>query len=776
MGAFRFFPFVLCSIAISLALVGCGGGTSPSAPANVPPLANADDDGAIVADEVVTTILPPVTRPVYTDGPQLPPDTTVTTPWHLTNVRVTFDRAPETFESFCTTFQIEGEAGEDVNLYISPFNGMINQLQFYGGVQTAITGLDADGNRTRSGRGAIFSRWSERDTAAIMRAPGGLIESSGHERDFISVRNDFSWDAGRYRLCLRQSGRVDGAPLPVDYEAEDIAFAWDRYEHTWVRMEATDLNADTTTFVGALAIPGPTLALGEGNVLFAEIYGLPSPFPAERVPALTITVEGFQMDGETLPYRTIVAESNTVPATGREPKMVRVAHDADDGALTKELGRFRGRFGRVLWSVFPALSIVESASLVSVDGNRFARAIWDGRSLHARELPGGRMNLRAELTDPAVVESVRLTLEGPVALERLAEDAPYLLSESGSGFTLRPGNYTLTITPYPEPGGGGTAGPALTARFSIVAGSSSTAIINGTLRAHIESALNSTLTPANEDALLQRLKRVKVDGGTIDRLDGLEKARNLQVLRIPNHRVSDLSPLMTLSRLRVADLSGNRIRDLAPLSGLVQLEELNISHNEVGGLDTLASLAELKILDVSGNRVESLVPLVGLTQLRSLDVSENRLVRLDALAGMVSLRRLDVSGNRVESLAALGGLTDLSELDISRNRIVRLVPLSGLPELTRLNASFNRVADLRPLGGLVRLQWLELDNNRIHDIRPLAGLTGLLRLSFGFNRIADLSALDPMVADGLQVRGRGEQLRHKVPSPNSLHSHDIHTR
>ena len=401
LGAPRSLAFVQSGIAIALTLAGCGDGTSPSVSANAPPVADA---GADQRDDADATVRSTVTQPTYTDGPQLPANTAVTTPWHLLNVRVTFDRAPETFESFCIRFRIEGDVGENVNLYFSPFNSTINQLPFYGGVQTAITGLDADGYRSAGGRGAIFSRWRERDTAAIERAPGGLIESSGHEGDFIGVRNSFDWDEGRYRLCLRKSLCVDGEPLPAGF-------------------------------------------------------------------------------------------------------------DADDGALTMELGRFRGRYGRVTWPVLPALSIIESASLVSVDGNRFSRAIWDGRALRAGELPAGRINLRAELTDPSVVESVRLKLEGPVALERL--------------------------------------------------------------------------------------------------------------------------------------------------------------------------------------------------------------------------RSLDVSSNQVDTLAAL----------------------------THLDAGSNRIADLRPLTGSVRLQRLELDNNRIVDIRPLAGLTGLSRLSIGFNWIADLSAINPLVADGLQVVGRGKQSR-----------------
>lgn len=587
LGAPRSLAFVRCGLAAAFALAGCGDGTSPSVPANAPSVADAGVDQSVDAG---ATVRSPVTQPAYTDGPRLPANTAVTTPWHLLNVRVTFDRAPETFETFCVRFRVEGEVGENVNLYFSPFNSTINQLPFYGGVQTAISGLDADGHRTAGGRGGIFSRWRERDTAAITRAPGGLIESSGHEGDFIGVRNSFAWGEGRYRLCLRKSERIDGAPLPAGFDADDIAFGWGRYEHTWVRMEATDLNAGTTTFVGALA-----------------------------------------------------------------------------------------------------------------------------------------------------------------------------------------------ITPYAEAAGAGPPGPPFSARFSIATGPSSAAIASGTLRAHIEAALSTALTPANENAVLQRLTRLEVEGGTIDRLDGLERAVNLQVLRLPHHRVSNLSPLMDLRQLRVVDLSGNRIRTLAPLAGLARLEELNLSHNQVDSLHALANLARLRSLDVSGNRVDtlaalaglgelrtlnvsgnrlgSLVSLAGLTQLRSLDASDNRLDGLRALAGLVGLRSLDLSGNRVESLADLGGLTGLGELDISRNRIARLAPLSGLPALTNLDAGCNRIADLRPLTGSVRLQRLALDNNRIVDIRSLAGLTGLSRLSIGFNWIADLSALDPLVADGLQVVGRGEQSR-----------------
>ena len=199
------------------------------------------------------------------------------------------ENEPKDIQSFCSTFTIKGRVPDSVNLYIAPFNQRINQIPFYGGIQTRIAGHLHMNNLassffTRRNRGAIFSRWQERNAEAIRQAPGGLVASSGHEGDFISVRNDFAWSEGTYRLCLRKSDVVKGEPLPADYKPEDIAYGWGRYEHTWVRMEATDLSTNKTTFIGALAFPGKTLSLRTRTGIFVEIYHLPNPFPVREVP------------------------------------------------------------------------------------------------------------------------------------------------------------------------------------------------------------------------------------------------------------------------------------------------------------------------------------------------------------------------------------------------------------------------------------------------------------------------------------------------------------
>ena len=272
------------------------------------------------------------------------------TPWHLTDVWIDFSHAPEDIESYCVTLSLDVDVPDDVNLYIASTWSTINKVRFYGGVQTRIDGherKDDSAPLVQRRRGAIFSRWRERAWGAIEQAPGGLVESSGHEGDFIGVRNDFPWREGSYELCLRKAAVVEGDPLPEDYEVEDVEFGWGRFVHTWVRMEVTDVASGDTTFVGALAFPGP-FSMGRSNVIFVEIYGNPSPFPALDVPQFTVSFENFQVDGEDWPYERVTDISNTVPSESAAiPKLGYASYDASRGVIDIEVGKFAGEFGRI---------------------------------------------------------------------------------------------------------------------------------------------------------------------------------------------------------------------------------------------------------------------------------------------------------------------------------------------------------------------------------------------------------------------------------------------
>ena len=100
-------------------------------------------------------------------------------PWHLID---TWMRLKETrvATSLSLDVTIEGEIAEGTRLYVATMGlGKINEISFYGGLQTESDGKTRENPRLRRiGRGALFSRWDERDLAAIRTSDEGLLESS----------------------------------------------------------------------------------------------------------------------------------------------------------------------------------------------------------------------------------------------------------------------------------------------------------------------------------------------------------------------------------------------------------------------------------------------------------------------------------------------------------------------------------------------------------------------------------------------------------------------
>ena len=284
-----------------------------------------------------------------------PPDPQTQTPWHLINVILDSENEPKNIQSYCTTFTIQGSVPDNINLYISPFNQQINQIPFYGGIQTHIDGYPNKNQLrttfTRRNRGAIFSRWEERNMDAIRQASGSLVRSSGHEGDFISVRNDFTWSEGTYRLCLRKSDVVEGEPLPPSYKPEDIAYGWGRYEHTWVRMEATDLSTNETTIIGALAFPGKTLSLRTRNIIFVEIYGHGGSFYIKDVPLFSLSFFHFQVDEKDQHHNYIREVTNPFSRNALAPVMAQTSYLQDQRVLKIEVGKATGKTGKTITEI-----------------------------------------------------------------------------------------------------------------------------------------------------------------------------------------------------------------------------------------------------------------------------------------------------------------------------------------------------------------------------------------------------------------------------------------
>jgi hypothetical protein len=172
----------------------------------------------------------------------------------------------EDFESLDIDVRVKGEADPSkLNLYIAPIGiGQFNDTNFYGGIQTNIGGYgvspDSPTGPYHKGKGAIFSRWGNKDldTSFVRPAANGLIEAAGYEGDFASGRRPYAWTEGTYTYSLRR----------LSYEKDKEGKEW-----TWVGAFVSEKSKGDFTHVASLKFPGRNLKFWGRHSAFIEIYG-----------------------------------------------------------------------------------------------------------------------------------------------------------------------------------------------------------------------------------------------------------------------------------------------------------------------------------------------------------------------------------------------------------------------------------------------------------------------------------------------------------------------
>lgn len=194
------------------------------------------------------------------------------------------------------------------------------------------------------------------------------------------------------------------------------------------------------------------------------------------------------------------------------------------------------------------------------------------------------------------------------------------------------------------------------------------------LEAAVRAVLQDVKGPLT-DANLVNVYVLEAPGKGITSLQGLDKCKNLALLKLSNNQVSDLAPLKDLGNLQSLDLAGNKITDVGPLAGLAKLQYLELSNNQVASIAPLQGLSSLSALYLTGNKITDIAPLAGLTKLSSLSLGRNQVKDLGPLAKVTRLTTLDLNDNQIEDLRPLTGQTELSLLMLERNKIVDLTPL-----------------------------------------------------------------------------------------------------
>jgi uncharacterized protein (TIGR03067 family) len=177
------------------------------------------------------------------------------------------------------------------------------------------------------------------------------------------------------------------------------------------------------------------------------------------------------------------------------------------------------------------------------------------------------------------------------------------------------------------------------------------------------------------DANLANVYFLEASGAHITSLKGLEKCKNLALLKLSHNEIADLSPLKELTNLQSLDLAGNRIADITPLARLTKLQYLELSHNQISNLAPLSGLASLASLYLTGNQVRDIAPLGQLSKLASLSLGNNQIQDISPLAKVTAITTLELKDNQIRDLTPLAKESELSLLLLQNNKITDLTPL-----------------------------------------------------------------------------------------------------
>ena len=161
-----------------------------------------------------------------------------------------------------------------------------------------------------------------------------------------------------------------------------------------------------------------------------------------------------------------------------------------------------------------------------------------------------------------------------------------------------------------------------------------------------------------------------LSGKKVRSLEGLQYAKNLEVLNLNENSVSDLAPISGLTNLRELSLVRNEVHDLSPIAGLTKLTSLDFYYNHVTDISAVANFKDLEFLDMHAcNRCDaigSIEPLSGLTKLRYLSIESNQISDISCLKDVAQSMADAVTGEEMENpptfLVRVNNITDLSVL------------------------------------------------------------------------------------------------------------------
>ena len=214
-------------------------------------------------------------------------------------------------------------------------------------------------------------------------------------------------------------------------------------------------------------------------------------------------------------------------------------------------------------------------------------------------------------------------------------------------------------------------------------------IPDANLRSRVEAFLSKNPGDAITAEDMLRIERFTAEAAGIESLTGLEYATNLRNLYLGNSYLQDWEVIFDEEEYQyevTEPATPNKISDLTPLESLTSLVELDLGYNAVSNLYPLRNLTNLKWLRLEENRITDVSPLADLTNLEHLYLNNH------------FYSPQWTGNNEIKDLAPLRNLINLKRLDVEHNPIgLSISVVRNFPKLKALNISCCGVSNLRPL-------------------------------------------------------------------------------
>ncbi|MDD2716564.1 MAG: leucine-rich repeat domain-containing protein [Candidatus Wallbacteria bacterium] len=166
------------------------------------------------------------------------------------------------------------------------------------------------------------------------------------------------------------------------------------------------------------------------------------------------------------------------------------------------------------------------------------------------------------------------------------------------------------------------------------------------------------------------LEKLDLSDNSILDIKNLSTCPVLQELLLDKNKLVDITPLGNISTLKTLTLTQNKITDISGLARLSNehlkeippcLEILKLDDNAVSDLSPIAKLTTLKVLEICNNQVTDITPLAKLVNLQILKLSGNQIRDISAIQQMPKLIWLSLENNKITDITPIARNTALGK-------------------------------------------------------------------------------------------------------------------